>query len=201
MFSGIVKEKWEIQSLGLNERNLQMLVSGHVFENTSIGDSICTNGVCLTVEEFSENQIKFTVGPGTLDVTGWEKTLRVGDFLNIEPSLKVGDPIHGHYVTGHVDGVLSVHSVREDSGTLWVEFKRPIGQNEFFLEKASVCLNGTSLTIQTVDEQKSTFSVNLIPETLKQTNWGQIKVGDVVNYEVDPMVRTWVNLWRQKYGK
>lgn len=192
MFSGIVESVQPIVSV---ERGAGPLIRIRVkkpsqFNDLKIGDSIATDGVCLTVEAFSEEAITFALAAETLRVLQWspENPEKLqGRMLNLERSLRFGDRIHGHLVTGHVDSLGEV--VRSEGlGENWfLDVKVATTVLPFIWKKGSITLNGVSLTVNEL--QGSTVSVGLIPETLKRTNLGQLQVGSAVNVEPDYMAK------------
>lgn len=166
------------------------------FDDLSVGDSIAVNGVCLTVEAFDEESIQFAIGKETLQITGWSKDFIRTTRWNLERSLKFGDRIHGHLVTGHVDFQGQVKSLRREAEgvELWVSF--PEKAARYFWSKGSVCLNGVSLTINEVKE--NSLRVNLIPETLRVTNLNSLEEGQSMNVEVDSFARGLVHYFNER---
>lgn len=188
MFSGIV----ETQSPILEVRRERELVRIQIarpsdFDDIRIGDSISSNGVCLTVEAFDQQTMTFALGAETLKVTGWTEAALRDRRLNLERSLRMGDRIHGHMVTGHVDGVGEVVKVEDLGGSTQIDIRVPTSLAKFFWRKGSWAVNGVSLTIN--DAENGIVSSCLIPETLKRTNLDQLRAGDRVNLEVDAMAR------------
>jgi riboflavin synthase len=188
MFSGIV----EVQGQILTARRDQGLVFIDVerptdFSDLKIGDSICTSGVCLTVESFNEKSIRFALGGETLAITGWSEGLLQGKAVNLERSLRLGDRIHGHMVSGHVDATGEVVLVKDLGGSVQVDIKAPESIAQYVWKKGSWAVNGVSLTIN--DVSQGVVSQCLIPETLRRTNLGNVQVGDRVNLEIDMMAR------------
>jgi riboflavin synthase len=166
------------------------VTSAYVPATIDVGASIANAGVCLTavaVEKRGKgSRIAFDVGAETLAVTtlgGW----RAGTRVNLERSLKVGDELGGHMVTGHVDGVAEILIRRDFDGMAHFRFRAPKDCARFIAVKGSVALDGTSLTVNAVEGDE--FEVLLIPHTLAVTTWGERKAGDKVNLEVDRMAR------------
>ncbi|MET0313185.1 MAG: riboflavin synthase [Hansschlegelia sp.] len=191
MFTGIVTDIGEIVAIAPHAEILRLAVaSRYAAGGIDLGASIACDGVCLTVvavEPRGEGSLfSVEVGPETLSLTtaaGW----RAGSRLNLERALKMGDELGGHLVLGHVDGVANIVA-REDFGdTVRFSFKAPEPLARFIAVKGSICLDGTSLTVNAVEASR--FSVHLIPHTLSETAWGDRKVGDGVNLEVDMMAR------------
>lgn len=193
MFSGIVEA---CASIILAERSSQLVkitVEKPVgWDDLKIGDSVAVNGVCLTVEAFNDEYMAFALAPETLKVTGW--TPRDREMVNLERSLRMGDRIHGHIVNGHVDDIGRITAVEEgkDTRNLLIEMSPMF--LPYVWRKGSVAVNGVSLTIN--DVESNTFQVCIIPETLKRTNLGKLKIGDTVHLEADAMARAWYH-WRE----
>lgn len=192
MFSGIV----ETQSLVLEARHDRELLIIDVrrpeeFTDLSIGDSIATSGVCLTVEKFDSRSITFALGAETLKITGWNETKLANGKVNLERSLRLGDRIHGHMVSGHVDATGEVVAVVDLGGSVRLDVKAPAQLSKYVWKKGSWAVNGVSLTINDVDSTSDggIVSMTLIPETLRRTNLGEVKKGDTVNLEIDMMAR------------
>lgn len=188
MFSGIV----EAQGRVLSTRRDQSLVFIEVerpreFDDLHIGDSICSNGVCLTIEAFEPTKMTFALGAETLAITGWtEESLR-NTSLNLERSLRLGDRIHGHMVSGHVDATGLVVEVQDLGGSVRLDVQAPATLLRYLWKKGGWAINGVSLTINEI--AGSVVSHCLIPETLRRTNLGAIKSGERVNLEIDMMAR------------
>lgn len=191
MFTGIVTDIGEILSREPAGEVVRFRI-GSRFEagGIDLGASIACDGVCLTVtavEPRGEGAV-FSVdaGPETLKLTtvgAWGAGRRV----NLERALKIGDELGGHLVLGHVDGLARIVEREEGPDTVRFTFDAPAELARFIAVKGSICLDGTSLTVNTVEGVR--FSVHLIPHTLRETAWGERKVGDDVNLEVDMMAR------------
>ena len=192
MFTGIITEVGSIIGNGQRNDVRRIAIACKMKpEELVVGGSIACNGICLTVvssdgAEGGETVFEVDAAPETLDVTTaseWD----VGKRLNLERPLKVGDELSGHLVTGHVDAVLSV-AEREDLGeTTRFWFEMPGNIARFVAPKGSVTLDGTSLTVNSVNGNR--FDCLLIPHTLQVTNWNERKKGDGVNIEVDLIAR------------
>lgn len=192
MFSGIVESVQPILSVQKGTGSLIRIKvkKPNEFNDLHIGDSVATDGVCLTVEAFDEQEVSFALAAETLRVLRWapeNPDFLLGKKLNLERSLRFGDRIHGHLVTGHVDSLGTV--VRsEGAGENWfLDVQVADSVLPFIWKKGSITLNGVSLTVNEV--QGSVVSVGLIPETLKRTNLGELKVGGFVNVEPDYMAK------------
>lgn len=162
------------------------------YEATSIpvGASICCDGVCLTATRVvpltDGSQFDLDVSNETLSKSTLQ-TWQPGRRINLERSLKIGDELGGHIVTGHVDGVATIVSITADGDSRRFKLETPRHLSPFVAPKGSVALDGTSLTVNEV--AGDTFGVNLIPHSLLVTTWGDRKVGDTVNLEVDILAR------------
>jgi riboflavin synthase len=191
MFTGIVSDVGEIVEIKrLDECNRLTVASAYDPSSIAVGASIANAGVCLTVigvePRAAGSLLSFDVGAETLAVTtlgSW----REGTHVNLERSLRVGDELGGHMVSGHVDGVADILSRRDFDGMAHFRFRAPKDCARFIAVKGSVALDGTSLTVNAVDGE--TFEVLLIPHTLAVTTWGDRKPGDRLNLEVDQMAR------------
>jgi len=163
---------------------------GPVASGSKHGDSICINGVCLTVTGINENVVAFDVIRETLDKTTLGRKTS-GDRVNIERSLRVGDRFDGHFVQGHVDGTATVGRIQASTSEHVVWLAPQAHLMPFMIPKGSVAIDGVSLTIAAVDGDR--FSVALIPTTLDRTTFGAMKAGDTVNIESDIIARAIVH--------
>ena len=183
MFTGIIEEKAKVLSVEKGDQSLQIqLARPKSFDDIQVGDSIACNGVCLTVENFDEQQMTFTIGYETLKITGWKDSDLLHSEINLERSLMFGQRIHGHLVSGHVDTVTPVLSTEWMGDCFLITLELPTIAKEIWT-KSSVALNGVSLTVNWIEN--NSFQVCLVPETLKKTNLAQLKTGDKVNVETD----------------
>jgi len=188
VFSGIVEATAVIHSTVQRADVVELSIGRpSSFSDIGVGDSIAVDGICLTLEAYDLESLRFAVGLETLRVTGWGASEVRGKVVNLERSLRLGDRIHGHMVTGHVDCRARILDCRDlgENRTLRIEI--PPALAPFIWSKGSVALNGVSLTINAVDS--ASFSVGLIPETLKRTNLRLLKTGDQIHVEVDNMAR------------
>jgi riboflavin synthase len=191
MFTGIISDIGQIIDITpLGELSRLRIASAYDAKTIALGASIANSGPCLTVvgvEPRGEGSaLAFDVGAETLAVTTLGKW-RAGARVNLERSLKVGDELGGHMVSGHVDGVAEILSRRDFDGMAHFRLRAPKDLSKFIAVKGSVALDGTSLTVNAVEGD--TFEILLIPHTLKMTTWGDRKAGDAVNVEVDQMAR------------
>ncbi|MGP8231812.1 MAG: riboflavin synthase [Methylovirgula sp.] len=191
MFTGIITDVGTVESVAAEGALKRVRIScAYPAESIAIGASIATGGPCLTVvargEAGGRTWYDVDVGAETLERTT-AATWQPGTTLNLERSLKIGDELGGHIVTGHIDGVAEITKVDSFDGMSRFVFDAPAPLARFIAEKGSVALDGTSLTVNNVTGNE--FSVLLIPHTLAVTTWGARKAGDGVNLEVDLMAR------------
>ncbi len=183
MFSGIVQEyskKTEVKSKDYGI-NLSMRVTKKFTKGLKKGDSVAVNGVCLTVKKFNSDTINFDVIHESLKLTNL-KSLNPELPMNLERSLKMGDEIGGHLVSGHIHSKGKILDFKKSKETLLI-IELPKSIKGYILKKGYVALNGISLTVVNVDSKS--FSVSLIPETLENTNLKFLKKGDLLNIEAD----------------
>jgi riboflavin synthase len=191
MFTGLISDVGEITAVedAPNLRRLRIMCS-YKPETILMGASICCSGACMTAIEIGveadRNYFDVQAAAETLEHTTVGKWI-VGSKINLERSLKIGDELGGHIVSGHVDGVAKLLERTDFDGTARFDFSAPKELARFIAKKGSVTLDGTSLTVNTVDGVN--FSVLLIPHTLEVTTWGKSKAGDDFNIEVDTMAR------------
>lgn len=184
MFTGIIEEKSPILEVIAGDQSLQIkVVRPKSFDDIKVGDSIACNGVCLTLEDFNEANMLFTIGYETLQITGWTAQILEGQVLNLERSLRFGDRIHGHMVSGHVDSPSCVMDKKWVGDCLLLNFEIPEKHQSEIWAKSSVALNGVSLTVNSVENGQ--LQVCLVPETLRKTNLDQLQPGQKVNLETD----------------
>lgn len=184
MFTGIIEETSPVLEVISGDQSLQIAVARpSSFDDIHGGDSIACNGVCLTVETFDSKKILFTIGFETLKITGWTADFFKDRVLNLERSLRFGDRIHGHMVSGHVDAPSKVLKKQWQGDCLLLNFELPQKHQTEVWEKSSVALNGVSLTVNWVEGTE--FQVCLVPETLRKTNMEQLQEGQTINLETD----------------
>ncbi len=195
MFTGIVTDQGEVLAVAQEGDLRARIATGYDVETLDIGASVACDGVCLTVvakghepRPWFEVQISAeTVARTSIGRPGGNHSWAPGRRVNLERSLRVGDELGGHIVSGHVDGVAEVVAVRPEGDSTRVTFRAPESLARFIAEKGSVALDGASLTVNEVDG--ATFGVNLIPHTKEVTTFGRIHEGQAVNLEVDTMAR------------
>jgi riboflavin synthase len=191
MFSGIIEAVSDIKSSQalVNAYRIQVDKPAE-FNDLHLGDSIAVDGVCLTVEAFDENQMTFALAAETLRILQWNPINSVGKKVNLERSLRFGDRIHGHLVTGHVDSLAEVVRADLEGESFFLNVKVASSLLPYIWKKGGLTINGVSLTVNEI--KNSVVEVCLIPETLKRTNLGNLKAGQVVNIEPDYLARALV---------
>lgn len=192
MFTGIVTDVGTVSSLAPMDEGVKLRIATSYDPKTiDMGASIAHGGVCLTVTGLPDegsNERWF-------EVEAWEEALRLttiagwrqGTRVNLERALKIGDELGGHIVSGHVDGKAEILSVEPEGEAVRIRLRAPEDLARFVAPKGSICLDGTSLTVNAVDG--ADFDILLIRHTLVVTTWGDRKPGDFVNFEVDTMAR------------
>ena len=189
MFTGIVTDIGEVLQTTQEGDLRARIATRYDVAGIAIGASIASDGVCLTVIATGtspRNWYEVQISAETVAKTNLG-TWKPGKRVNLERALKVGDELGGHIVSGHVDGVADVVRVTPEGDSLRVTFRAPEALARFIAPKGSVCLNGTSLTVNEVAGAE--FGVNFIPHTQTATTWGDVALGDRVNLEVDTMAR------------
>ena len=187
MFTGIVREVGTAAGISGRDGGVRIEIDApETAALTAVGDSVSINGVCLTAVELSNGRIAFDAVPETLARTSLGG-LAAGSRVNVEPSLRAGEPLGGHYVQGHVDGVGVVRSVEEEGQGRRIWFDAAPELLRYAVEKGSIAVEGTSLTVAGLDEQG--FAVALIPHTLEVTTLGELEPGRPVNLEVDVLAK------------
>ncbi|HEV7138862.1 MAG TPA: riboflavin synthase [Steroidobacteraceae bacterium] len=188
MFTGIVQDVGKVVSRETRAGDVRMVIAFDRLDPSgiSIGDSICVQGCCLTAVELRDRTFAADVSRETLSLTILGD-LASGSPVNLEPSLKAGDPLGGHLVSGHVDGIGQIDAISEDARSTRVQVSVPAALARYIARKGSVAIDGVSLTVNEV--QGATFGINLIPHTQSVTTLGALRVGTRVNLEVDQIAR------------
>ena len=181
MFTGIIENLSEIKEINKEGDNLSISLISEITNELKIDQSLSHNGVCLTVVDINNNIYKVTAIKETI-LKSSIKDWKIGDIINIERAMKLGDRLDGHMVQGHVDQTAICTKISEENGSWYFYFEYPISSN-LTIEKGSISINGVSLTI--VESMDNGFSVAIIPYTYDNTNFKNIKVGDLVNIEFD----------------
>ena len=186
MFTGIVEGLGKIVKFDKNTKNrsaAKMKINlGKLSKGLRIGDSVAINGVCLTAIKMTKNNAEFEMIGETIEKTNLG-SLKLNDRVNLERSLKVGDRLEGHFVLGHIDGVGIITRLEKKSNQIKIWIELPKNLSRYVTQKGSITIDGISLTV--VDKLKNTFSVSIIPHTMKITNLALKKIGDKVNIETD----------------
>ena len=188
MFTGIIQAVGHIAAIESGEQDIRLCVeSGKLpLEGVSLGDSIATSGVCLTVTELTGEGYWADVSPESLSLTTLG-TKGIGDPVNLETSLTLSTPLGGHLVSGHVDGVGHVDDIIEDARFWRVRIAAPENLARYVAMKGSICVDGTSLTVNQVEGCH--FELTIIPQTWEETVFSEYRVGSPVNLEVDVIAR------------
>lgn len=182
MFTGIIEDIGVITKLDKKLENLNITVKSAITKELKIDQSVAHNGVCLTVVEIDNDEYTVTAIKETLDKTNLN-TLDKGDKVNLERAMKLGDRLDGHIVQGHVDQTAICSDIKNADGSWFFTFEYDTSLNNITIEKGSITVNGTSLTV--VNSKKNSFSVAIIPYTFEHTNFKTFKKGTVVNLEFD----------------
>jgi riboflavin synthase len=195
MFTGIIEKTGKVKSLSSNRLEVH---AGPNFD-VKLGDSVCVNGVCLTVTNINGYTLAFDVSPESLGVTTL-KNIRTNDVVNLERALPADGRFGGHFVTGHVDSVGKIKKVVKNGSTsvdMFIEFDK--SYSTLLVDKGSVCVNGISLTVNGIEQ--NVFRLTLIPYTLKETNFFDLKSGDAVNMEFDVLAKYIANMLQGAVSK
>ena len=188
MFTGVVMAVGRLRAAEQLDGDTRLVIDTGTLSlaGARVGDSIAINGVCLTVTRLEPAAFVADVSRETLGLTTLGE-LRAGAPLNLETALRAGDPLGGHYVSGHVDGVARVVGRADDARSVRVEFELPLGLDRYIARKGSICIDGVSLTVNEIGARR--LGVNLVPHTLAVTNAQDWRVGARVNCEVDMIAR------------
>ena len=181
MFTGIIENLSEIKEINKEGDNLSISLISKITNELKIDQSLSHNGVCLTVVDINDNIYKVTAIKETI-LKSSIKDWKIGDIINIERAMKLGDRLDGHMVQGHVDQTAICTKISEENGSWYFYFEYQRSSN-LTIEKGSISINGVSLTI--VESMGNGFSVAIIPYTYENTNFKNIQVGDLVNIEFD----------------
>ncbi len=187
MFTGIIKEIGRVKKISKRSNLWQVgLYSEKVYSQVGEGGSLSVNGVCLSVTKKERNLLYFDVTLATLNISNL-KYLKVGDYVNLEPSLSLGDKLEGHFVLGHIDTIARIKRFLKNTETALLEIEVPSEFRRYLLPKGSIAVEGVSLTIAEV--KNTSFLVNIIPYTLKNSNLKYKKLSSYVNIEFDYLVK------------
>jgi riboflavin synthase len=188
MFTGIITAIGTVARMEPRGGDLRVRIDCPALkpDRFATGESICVSGVCLTALDIDETGFSADVSRETIDVTAFSDW-QPGSRVNLEPSLAIGDRLGGHLVTGHTDGVGSLVSRHDDARSIRMRFDMPAALSRYVARKGSICIDGTSLTVNAVNGNQ--FDVNIIPHTAEWTTLGDLKAGSRVNLEVDLLAR------------
>ncbi len=183
MFTGLIEGTGTIKALQPVSKGFSIQIESNFYlEDIKVGDSIAVDGVCLTVVSFTSKEFRADLSPETISRTTF-KFRKPGDLVNLERALKMGDPLGGHLVTGHIDGVGQIKKITPLGNFFSLEIQVPKDLSPFLVPKGSIAIDGISLTINEVKEEVVTLMI--IPHTYKVTTLHTKKVGDYVNIEID----------------
>tara|TARA_B100001059_G_C17709501_1_gene514650 strand:- start:461 stop:1048 length:588 start_codon:yes stop_codon:yes gene_type:complete len=184
MFNGIIFNTGKVKNIKKNKKSIYVGIQTKInFKNRDLGSSVCCDGVCLTVDKIKKNMIFFYISNETLKRSSF-KNLKLNQTINLEKSLSYGNSISGHYIQGHVDTVARINKIDLVDKAWLINFKiLDTTLNKYLIEKASISINGVSLTISKI--YKNFFEITVIPHTLKLTNLKNLKVNSLINVELD----------------
>lgn len=182
MFTGIVETFGIIKKIKKDRENFHVTIESYITNELKIDQSVAHNGICLTVVEIEGKNYTVTAIKETIDKTAI-RTWKVGDLINLERAMKLGDRLDGHIVQGHVDQTGTCINIKELNGSWFFTFEYDSALSNITIEKGSITVNGTSLTV--VNSGLNTFSVAIIPYTYEHTNFHTYKIGTQVNLEFD----------------
>ena len=182
MFTGIIEDLGIVKNLASDKDNLHITIESNITPELKIDQSVAHNGVCLTVVDLNQKNYTVTAIQETLEKSALGN-LEIGDKVNLERAMKLGDRLDGHIVQGHVDQIGTCTDVVELNGSWIFTFKYDPNRENITIEKGSITVNGVSLTV--VNSQKNQFSVAIIPYTYLHTNFNTFSKGSLVNLEFD----------------
>ncbi|MEA3424540.1 MAG: riboflavin synthase [Bacillota bacterium] len=183
MFTGLIEEIGEVDKVAKGAKSAQITIkSKKVLEDIKLGDSISTNGVCLTVVKFDKNSFVVDVMPETMRRSNL-RNVKSGSKVNLERAMKLGDRLGGHIVSGHVDGIGIIKSIDEEDNATWVAIEASSDVMKYMIDKGSATIDGISLTIAEVEDK--VFKVSIIPTTKGETTLLDKHIGDELNIECD----------------
>ena len=182
MFTGIVESLGKITNINLDQGNVDFTVKSDMSKELKIDQSVSHSGVCLTVVDINNDSHTVTAVKETLDKSSL-KNFKLGDSINLERAMKLGERLDGHMVQGHVDGVAKCLEVKLNQGSWIYKFEFDKSNESLLIEKGSICINGVSLTVFNIVDNK--FDVTIIPYTYENTSFKELKKEDLVNIEFD----------------
>lgn len=185
MFTGIIEKIGKVSHV--TEKNISQVIGIRIDEfNSELGDSICINGVCLTVEDIDDNVYSFSISPETYNLSNF-KNIKKNDDVNIEKSLTINKLLSGHIVQGHVDTCSEITELKKIDNSWYVKIKIDSTYMKYIIQKGSITIDGVSLTINEVYTDE--FSVMVIPHTYSNTIFKNYKVGSILNTEIDILAK------------
>lgn len=183
MFTGLIEEIGTIISISNSGKSLCLSISARqILKGLNIGDSVSTNGVCLTVTDKNDSAFSADVMNETIQHTNF-KSFRLGESVNLERAMIVGDRFGGHVVSGHVDGIGTISEIRKDGIATLITIKAPPQLMKYVIQKGSIAVDGVSLTVAAI--RPNAFSISLIPHTFHNTVFSQKRLLSTVNLETD----------------
>jgi riboflavin synthase len=182
MFTGIIETVGRVQEIQKEQENVHITVASSLTGELKIDQSVAHNGVCLTVVAIKDNTYTVTAIAETINKTNLSHW-KVGDAINLERAMKLGDRLDGHVVQGHVDQIGTCVAIEETGGSWYYTFEYDSVLNNITIEKGSITVNGVSLTV--VNSKANQFSVAIIPYTYEHTNFNAFEIGTVINLEFD----------------
>ena len=182
MFTGIIESLGTVQEIKKEQDNVHITIESSITDELKIDQSVAHNGICMTVVSIDKSLYTVTAIGETIKKTNLSE-LKVGDIVNLERAMKLGDRLDGHIVQGHVDQVGICSVAKETNGSWYYTFEYDDTIGNITIEKGSITVNGVSLTV--VDSRKNEFSVAIIPYTFENTNFRSFKIGTKINLEFD----------------
>ncbi|UOX34695.1 riboflavin synthase [Flavobacterium sediminilitoris] len=182
MFTGIIETLGTIKEITKDKENLHIKLNSNITNELKIDQSVAHNGICLTVVAIKDSEYTVTAIKETIEktnISSWKEN----DVINLERAMKLGDRLDGHIVQGHVDQIGICKEITETNGSWYFTFEYDEASNNITIEKGSITINGTSLTV--VNSKRNEFSVAIIPYTYENTNFKHYKVGTIINLEFD----------------
>ncbi len=196
MFTGLIEEVGKITKLEKAGEAVELVIECNtILADADIDDSISVNGVCLTVETFTNNSFKATAVEETMRKTNLGDLI-LGSSVNLERAMSAGDRFGGHYVQGHTDTTTTVHSIVQETKNWLFTFDIPVDSAKYLVERGSITINGVSLTIATIQDNR--FTVAIIPHTFEHTTFKDFKPGTRINLEFDIIGKYVENMLKYK---
>ena len=185
MFTGIIEKIGKVSHL--TKKNISQVIGIRIDDfNSALGDSICINGVCLTVEDIDDNIYSFSISPETYNLSNF-KNIKKNDDVNIEKSLTMNKLLSGHIVQGHVDTCSKITELKKIDNSWYVKIKIDSTYMKYIIQKGSITIDGVSLTINEVYNDE--FSIMVIPHTYSNTIFKNYKIGSILNTEIDILAK------------